>query len=428
MADVPAPSVDEHLWTIAVARLIFAPAMNIQAPPNLSPARSAQLIAAGINDWGGVSPVTPDHVNPEAPWPHCGARSARPKPPARSCVERLAIYPGYARDIERWVDPGCARRAAARQSTPMAGRAPTIGRRARRAASAAKRCDWRRRAPRAQRLVANHRSAPQRGGDACRRRDRRACSGRAATISPRSARRRRVAARDQRRHRTYVVTRNINYTNICYFKCQFCAFSKGKLSENLRGRPYDLSLERSRGARGKPGRAAPPKCACKAASIRIYTGRDLSRDLPRGEAAPCRACTSTPSRRSKCTRARRPRSAGRGVSRAAERGRARHIAGTAAEVLDDEVRAVLCPDKIDTARWLEVMRAAHRIGLQDGDDHVRPRRCYEHWARHLLRLRDLQAETGGFTEFVPLPFVHMEAPIYLKGRARDAARLSAKPC
>ena len=230
---------------------------------------------------------------------------------------------------------------------------------------------------------------------------------------------------------TYVVNRNINYTNVCYFRCGFCAFSKGKLAANLRGPAYLVPLDeivrRSRGGVGArrdrglpPGRHPPgvhgrvlprrrardPRRAAGAARARVLAARGLA---GRGDARP-------PARRV-------PR---RGC---ATPGSAR-CPGTAAEILDDEVRAVICPDKVTTAQWLEVMRTAHGVGLRTTSTimfgHVESPR---HWARHLLRLRELQRETGGFTEFVPLPFVHMEAPIALKGRARagptlrrDAAR------
>ena len=218
---------------------------------------------------------------------------------------------------------------------------------------------------------------------------------------------------------TYVVTRNINYTNICYFRCQFCAFSKGKLSENLRGRPYNLDLDEIvRRSEEAWERGATEVClqggihpeytgatylaVCRAikqalpgmhvhafSPLEVWQGaKTLGRTLPDFVAE--------------------LRDAGLGS-----------LPGTAAEILDDEVRAVICPDKVKTAEWLQVMEAAHRAGLRSTVTimfgHVER---YEHWARHLLRVRALQPRTGGFTEFVPLPFVPMETPISLKGRSR----------
>ena len=217
---------------------------------------------------------------------------------------------------------------------------------------------------------------------------------------------------------SYVVNRNINYTNVCYFHCRFCAFSKGKLAEDLRGAPYEVDLEEIARRTREAWQRGAPRSACKAASTRTTPGRPISTSAGRSKRRR-RASTCTPSPRSRSGRARArsgcrcansSRSSGAGLG---------SLPGTAAEILDDEVRSVICPDKIDTAQWLEVMRCAHELGLRSTAtvmfghvDHPR------HWARHLLRIRALQAETGGFTEFVPLPFVHMEAPIYLKGGAR----------
>jgi len=417
MAGTPAPTVEEHLWTIAVARLIFAPGMSIQAPPNLSPGALRGLIEAGINDWGGVSPVTPDHVNPEAPWPHLQMLERATRAAGKQLIERLAIYPAYACVAQTWVDP--ALRTALLHRIDGDGWPRTD--------------DW---SPGT--TVSLSPDAARMGAPAI-------TSGELGPIIARAAAGRTLkeadivrlfrargdefaavcSASDALRQETcgdvvsYVVTRNINYTNICSFKCQFCAFSKGKMSENLRGRPYNLSLEEIAGRAREAWERGATEVCMQGGIHPSFTG-DTYLDICHAvrEAVPdmhVHAFSPLEVHQGAATLGlpvgeflRRLKQAGLGT-----------LPGTAAEVLDDEVRALLCPDKIGTERWLEVMRAAHRTGFKTTATimygHVDG---YVHWARHLLRLRLLQAETGGFTELVPLPFVHMEAPIYLKGRAR----------
>jgi FO synthase len=417
MADAPAPSLDELLWTIAVARLIFPPDMNIQAPPNLSPGALRRLVEAGINDWGGVSPVTPDHVNPEAPWPHLQILERATAAAGKQLIERLAIYPAYAREPARWVDPALRTALLHRIDadgfprtddwSPGCGAAlPPDASLVGRSAVASNEL-----APIIARAEAGHalseaeivRLFQARGAEfsaVCAAADglRKAVSGDVVS---------------------YVVTRNINYTNICYFRCQFCAFSKGKMSENLRGRPYNLGLDEiARRAQEAWKRGATEVCmqggihpdytgdtylqicrAVKAAVPGMHVHAFSPLEVHQGAAT---LGVSLPEFFTAL------KEAGLGT-----------LPGTAAEILDDEVRAIICPDKIKTDRWLDVMRAAHNAGLKSTATimygHVDG---YRHWARHLLRIRALQADTSGFTEFVPLPFVHMEAPIYLKGRAR----------
>jgi FO synthase len=218
---------------------------------------------------------------------------------------------------------------------------------------------------------------------------------------------------------TYVVNRNINYTNVCYFKCQFCAFSKGKLSENLRGQPYDLEMDEiARRVREAWERGGTEVCM-QGGIHPDYTGETYLSIL-KGvkEAVPgihVHAFSPLEVSQGAATLGipvpeflRRLKSAGLGT-----------LPGTAAEVLDDEVRSIICPDKLTTQEWLDVVEAAHEAGFRTTSTIM-----YGHidgpvnWARHLLRLRELQSRTGGITEFVPLPFVHMEAPMYLKGRSR----------
>jgi FO synthase len=420
MADVEAPSLDEHLWTIAVARLLFDPGMNVQAPPNLSPGALNRLVAAGINDWGGVSPVTPDHVNPEAPWPHLRVLDAATRAAGKVLTERLAIYPEYASRAKPWVDerlrPALLDRIDAEGwprtdewSPGDPGRPPES--------------ETRRLAPSfvaepgaAVRAVLDRLSH----GEPAREEDIvtlfRARGDDVTAICR--------AADDLRRRVngdvvSYVVTRNINYTNICYFKCQFCAFSKGKLSENLRGRPYDLSMEEVAGRVREAWERGASEVCMQGGIHPSYTGQKyLELCAAVKSAVPgmhMHAFSPLEIHQGAHTL---------GIGVAEFLGRLKQaglgtLPGTAAEILDDEVRAELCADKINTEQWLDVMRTAHGLGFRSTATimfgHIDR---YEHWARHLLRIRDLQIETGGFTEFVPLPFVHMEAPIYLKGRAR----------
>jgi FO synthase len=420
MAKAPAPSLEEHLWTIAAARLLFEPAMNLQAPPNLSPAFLRQLLDAGINDWGGVSPVTPDHVNPEAPWPQLDILAKVTEATGKELVERLAIYPAYVRQMERWVDPGLRTALLHRVDSdgyprtdswspgitndpPVSGLSLTGASR------------WA--APRGE-VHAILMKAKR--GEALREEEIVEIFRARGNDFPAVC-----TAADELRERmngdivSYVVNRNINYTNICSYRCQFCAFAKGKASENLRGKPYDLPLEEiQRRTREAWERGATEVCM-QGGIHPAYTGATYL-DICRGVKAAVPemhvhafsplevwqgAHTLGVSLEEFLTELKR---AGLGT-----------LPGTAAEILDDEVRATLCPDKIKTGEWLEVMRTAHKIGFRTTATimfgHMEKP---VHWARHLLHVRQLQAETGGFTEFVPLPFVHMEAPIYLKGKAR----------
>ena len=420
MAAAPAPTLEEHLWTIAVARLLFAPAMNIQAPPNLSPGSLRQLVDAGINDWGGVSPVTPDHVNPEARWPDLRILERATKNAGKELVERLAIYPAYVRDADRWIDPGLRTAVLHRidsdgfpridgWSPGMQDHLP--------AADLALTVAPRRIAARGEvgAILAKARLGETLVEDEIVRLFRARGEEYSAVCM----------AADELRARmngdivTYVVNRNINYTNICGYRCQFCAFAKGKTSENLRGKPYDLPLaEIQRRALEAWERGATEVCM-QGGIHPAYTGATYL--------AICRAVKAVvPDMH---VHAFSPLEVWQGARTLgvsleeflAELKRAGlgTLPGTAAEILDDKVRAVLCPDKIKTGEWLEVMRTAHKMGLRATSTimfgHME---SLADWARHLLRLRMLQADTGGFTEFVPLPFVHMEAPIYRKGRAR----------
>ena len=417
MAGFPEPGLADLQWTIAVARVLFGPQMNIQAPPNLSPDTYGQLIGAGLNDWGGVSPVTPDHVNPEAPWPHLDDLARRTAEAGKVLVERLASYPSYVRDAERWHDPAlltALRRASdsegfARPDAWSPGVAGAV-------------------LPSGPTVVVTEIGADLR--TVIGRATRGETLGEDEVVRLFSARGSEYdlvcTAADELRHSVsgdqvgYVVNRNINYTNICYFKCQFCAFSKGKLSESLRGVPYDLELpEIVRRAREAWDRGATEVCM-QGGIHPDYTGDTYLRIAEAvKQAVPGLHIHAF----SPLEVAQGAQTLGIPVDRFLSRLRDAGLGslpGTAAEVLDDEVRATLCPDKLRTDEWLAVVRAAHGLGIRTTSTimygHIEQPRS---WARHLLRLRALQQETGGFIEFVPLPFVHMEAPIYLKGKARQ---------
>ena len=414
LAGAAEPGLDDLLWTIAAARHVLGGEMNIQAPPNLSPGVYQRLIAAGLNDWGGVSPVTPDHVNPEAPWPHLQELAARTAEAGKVLVQRLPAYPAYVRAPDRWFAAPVAaavRRASdaegfARgddwspgETTPPAAAAPRL---AAAEAGLARLVD---------RAAGGARLEEAEIGRLFAARD----ADQAHVMAAADALRQAVSGETIR----YVVNRNINYTNICTYRCSFCAFSKGKTHEALRGPAYDLDhAEIVRRAEEAWARGATEVClqggihpdytgatyegicrAIKAAVPGMHIHAFSPLEVTQGAATLGLSLDAFLARL---------HAAGLGT-----------LPGTAAEILDDEVRAIICPDKVNTGEWLDVARAAHGLGLRTTSTimfgHVE---TPVHWARHLLVLRDLQAATGGFTEFVPLPFVHMEAPMYLKGLAR----------
>jgi FO synthase len=415
MAHHAEPDLDELRWSIALTRLVFGPHMNVQAPPNLTPNDRSTLIAAGINDWGGVSPVTPDHVNPEACWPQIERLHAETAGAGKRLVQRLPVYPAFVCDAQRWFDAdliGPVLRAA--QSDAFARESP-----------------W---SPGTlQPLPSYTNRAPSFRSRAVGRALDRAANGQRLSVDEIEQL---FAARDDDFHAvcdgadmlrrgvsgeavSYVVTRNINYTNICSFKCAFCAFSKGKLAETLRGPAYDLDLDEiARRVREAWDRGATEVCMQGGIHPR-YTGATyLSILAAAKQAVPAMHVHAFSPLEVTHGAATLGISTGAFLDRLKGAGLG-SLPGTAAEVLDDGVRAIICPDKVTTAQWLDVVASAHERGIPTTSTimfgHVEAPRS---WANHLLALRDLQARTGGFTEFVPLPFVHMEAPIYLRGRAR----------
>ena len=380
MAGAEEPSEDDLYRTIAYARIILDGEVAVQAPPNLNDGRLHDLFAAGIDDWGGISPLTIDHVNPEAPWPEIARLAEVCAQNGRPLVERLTAYPRFVTGEDGWLDakvrpyvlklsdgsglardsvwsPGTTLAAPGSPRNPLG--APAIGK--------------------------------YKGLDATLDR---ATAGRELTRgeivqlfeSHDAAAHAIVAAADAMRAEkqgdtvTYVVNRNINYTNICTYSCSFCAFSKTSTKAGTRDKPYVLTPEQVADRATEAWAAGATEVCLQGGIHPSYTGDTYA-----------------------------------GILEAVKRAQP----GTAAEILSDDVRAKICPDKLSTQEWLDVVRTAHEVGLpttatimfghQDG---------YDHWAKHLLAIRRLQMETGGFTEFVPLPFVHMEAPMFKRDLAR----------
>ena len=406
--------MNDLLWTAACARIVFGAAMNIQVPPNLSYRDFPRLLSAGINDWGGVSPVTPDHVNPEAPWPHLDELASATREAGFVLVERLAIYPEYALRPAEWLDSRLRRTVVAEIDT----------------AGLVRREDWNvglPTVPPAQATQRNqHVSRLDRLLDKAMR-DERLDQNEIVTLF--AARDGAVAeicdAADKLRERingdvvTYVVNRNINYTNVCQYACSFCAFSKGRGHANLRGTPYDLSLDEVARRAAEAWERGGTEVCMQGGIHPSYTGETYLDLLAAVKQAVPQMHVHAFS----------PLEVMHGASTLGlsvpvflerlQRAGLGSLPGTAAEILDDAVRADLCPDKLKTNEWLDVIAAAHRVGLRTTATimfgHMETARS---WAAHHLHIRDLQERTGGFTEFVPLPFVHMEAPLHLKGLSR----------
>jgi len=417
MAGAPEPSVEEFLRAVAVTRLSLGAEPNLQAPPNLTD-DYRHLLAAGINDFGGVSPLTIDFVNPEAPWPQLQEMAGICAQEGFQLCERLAVYPEYLADLDtaaKWLDPAMLR------ATLRVADAEGLARQDRWYAGSEMLPPAPARLPRLVRPEIEHiLSRVEQGQELEEREIAMLFSARGAEFDWLC----RLADHERQRHNgdriTFAINRNINYTNICYFRCQFCAFSKGKMAENLRGKPYKLGIDevvelvveaRARGATE----------VCMQGGIHPeYTGdfylelltavKDRVPEMHVHAFSPLEVFQGA-------------QTSGRSIEQmlvALKAAGLGSLPGTAAEVLDDRIRKHICPDKLNTAQWVEVVETAHRVGLPTTSTlmfgHVDGP---EHWARHLSVLRGLQQRTGGITEFVPLPFVHMEAPLYRKGRSRQ---------
>ncbi len=460
MRGMPDAELDELAAAIAVARLILGPSARIQAPPNLVDGEYARMIAAGIDDWGGVSPLTPDHVNPERPWPNIDDLAARTAAGGFTLRERLTIYPEFVRRGEPWLDPrllphvraladpatGLAREDTRPQGLPWqepeevftaTGRTDlhsavdTEGRTGdRRADFDEVYGDWEALREQAAPGMAPDRPAPERldadvraalataADDPTRLTDAEALAllhadGPALDALCRIADDvRRAAVGDDV---TYIVTRNINFTNVCYTGCRFCAFAQRRTDADA----YTLSLEQV---------ADRAQQAWDVGAVEVCMQGGIHPDLP-GTAYFDIARAVKDRVPGMHVHAFSPMEVVNGASRTglsirdwlqrAKDSGLDTIPGTAAEILDDEVRWVLTKGKLPAATWVEVVTTAHRLGIRSSSTmmygHVDTPR---HWLGHLRLLARIQQETGGFTEFVTLPFIHTNAPVYLAGIAR----------
>ncbi|MCU0310431.1 MAG: 5-amino-6-(D-ribitylamino)uracil--L-tyrosine 4-hydroxyphenyl transferase CofH [Acidimicrobiales bacterium] len=437
---------DVYLDAIALARLILPPDVHLQAPPNLSDDFGV-LLDAGIDDWGGVSPVTADHVNPERPWPALDRLRRVTEDRGFTVAPRLTAHPSYVHDPGRWFDPSLAFAVMDRSDAEGLGRDDPGAVLVQRLAPAApeqvddgvevlhigaRSTAWYAGTSNRPPVLVPGAPSSRPGGAVAEVLDG-VLDGQQVEIDEIvtlfSARGPEVVAvaevADELRRRrvgdvvTFVHNRNINYTNVCTFKCRFCGFSKGPLSLNLRGTPYLLTLDDIAG-RAREAADLGATEVCLQGGIHPDFDGDYYVDVARAvhEVAPglhihgFTALEVTEGAR------RLGEPLADYLRRLMDVG-LKTLPGTAAEILDDDVRAILCPDKVTTDEWLEAHRTAHRVGLRSNITIMfgaveRP----VHWARHIVRTRDLQVETGGFTEFVPLPFVHMATPLYLQHRAR----------
>ncbi|WP_203338662.1 bifunctional FO biosynthesis protein CofGH [Nocardioides limicola] len=449
--------LDPYRAAIAVTRILLGPKARVQAPPNLvSPEECRALLDAGVDDWGGVSPLTPDHVNPERPWPSLDTLTEITADCGFELRPRLTVHPEYVVAGDPWIDPRVRGHVAALAgpdglavpgikpvgrawqepdaALESAGRVDlhtsidTTGRTEdRRTDFGHVYGDWEDVAEAALatgRSVAGGPTSEGHAALAAAERDPASLSDEQAltlitaegdlldeVCALADALRREAVGDDV----TYVVNRNINFTNICYVGCRFCAFAQRRTDADA----FSLSLTEV---------ADRAEEAWRLGATEVCMQGGIDPELP-GTAYFDLVAAVKQRVPQMHVHAFSPMEIVNGSSRTgltftdflikAREAGLDSIPGTAAEILDDEVRWVLTKGKLPTATWIDVVTTAHKVGLRSSSTmmygHVdNPR----HWIGHLRVIQRIQAETGGFTEFVPLPFVHTSAPIYLAGVAR----------
>ena len=440
----PCPQ-DEYLWSIAAARIILPPEIHLQAPPNLSDDFGV-LLDAGIDDWGGVSPVTADHVNPERPWPSLDKLRAATELREKTLAPRLTIYPEFATAPTKWLDDSLHFKVLDRSDAEGLGRddpgqvwpekvtaADVVHDGAEVILVGHRSTQWYSGANNAPPVLisAENKTKKMSGpiAEVLRGVELQQEVGHAEIVTLFGARGAEVTAvarlADSLREQavgdvvTWVHNRNINYTNVCTFKCKFCGFSKGPLSLNLRGTPYLLTLDDIAARASEAWQLGATEVTLQGGIHPDFDG-DYYIDVARAvkDAVPQMHIHGFTALEVTEGAKRLGEPLHEYIMRLKDAGLA-SLPGTAAEILDDEVRAIICSDKINTEEWLECHRVAHKAGLRSNITIMFG--SVEHpqsWAKHIVRTRDLQKETGGFTEFVGLPFVHMASPIYLQHKSR----------
>ena len=442
MHKAPACPADEYAQAIAMARLILPPDIHLQAPPNLSDDFGG-LLKAGIDDWGGVSPITADHVNPERPWPALERLAEVTEQAGFVLAPRLTIYPEFALEPDRWLASSNRFAVLDRSDSEGLGRDDPGSQKPEHTMANIEAGSG------ADVLVADEDSTQWYSGGTHPPPPLLGKSNKTAgavqevldgvaggqevgldeivtLFSARGPQVRAVAElANDLRHQvngdkiSWVYNRNINYTNVCTFKCRFCGFSKGPLSLNLRGTPYMLTLADIQERVIEAADLGATEVTLQGGIHPSFDG-DYYIDV-------CHAVHEVvPDMHLHGFTALEvvegAKRLGEGLPEYLLRLKAaglKSLPGTAAEILNDDIREILCPDKINTSQWLECHEAAHSVGLHSNVTIMfgsveQP----VHWAQHMIATRNLQRRTGGFTEFVPLPFVHMASPIYLQRKAR----------
>ena len=438
----PCPE-DEYLWSIAVARLILPPSIHLQAPPNLSDDFGV-LLDAGIDDWGGVSPVTADHVNPERPWPALDRLRDVTEDRGFALAPRLTIYPEFATAPEKWLDPSLHFPVMDRTDAEGLGRDDPGAIWPEKVTAADVVHDG------AEVVLVGHKSTQWYSGSNVKPmtlvpHPRPFARGRVAEIIEGHRNGQELGEQevidlfrargpevgliadyaDELRFNavgntvTWVHNRNINYTNVCTYKCKFCGFSKGPLSLNLRGTPYLLTLDDIADRAREAWDMGATEVTLQGGIHPDFDGNyyiDVTHAVK--SAVPDMHVHGFTALEVTEGAHRNGESLRDYLARLKDAGLA-SLPGTAAEILDDKIRAIICSDKVNTEEWLECHRQAHSVGLHSNITIMYG--SVEHpdsWAKHMVVTRELQKETGGFTEFIPLPFVHMASPIYLQKKSR----------